>query len=453
MALVFRILFFFFLCAQVALADSADSVVKIRSSYKNSSTQFRVGSGLLIKWGSRRFVLTSDHVVFHSNNSFIHQMLDSAGRSVGLTYLLSDAGKGLALMELSGTAPQDLNSYPVTAEWLKPLSLGSSSTMAGYPADSDDVLVSQSGQIHNLAMASNLFIELPTLVEVTEGHAEFGMSGGAAFSAEGFYQGLLSHQVEKNGKNTILVIPAAQIYTWLQEVLNPDGTFAKPSPILFVQDPAQQVSDFLSYRTGSLFITMVEPYGKNAGAGFEVLPTKKPSTDQIFLPELFIPAFEYLNKNPGTRLRVMGYRQNKPFGDIRGGTSGNLTLDLRTLTESDVEPLFTIEGWGREQIFKAIETQRKSLLTLQTRLDFSRSPQIRNYLQTIIDLTSSFDSTPQDSNDGLGPWRFLKPKDLVFLLTDTSLDTEWKPLLQQAQGALLQKSFQELHRAFSELTL
>ncbi len=56
------------------------------------------------------------------------------------------------------------------------------------------------------------------MVEVVDGHAEFGMSGGAAFSSTDRYQGLLSHQIEKDGSNIILLIPSSVIYAWLDSI-------------------------------------------------------------------------------------------------------------------------------------------------------------------------------------------------------------------------------------------
>ncbi len=67
---IFFVLLFIPILSQ---AEVSDCVVKIRSAYSSNSVQPRVGSGLLIKWQNRFLVLTSDHVIFHSNRSFSHK--------------------------------------------------------------------------------------------------------------------------------------------------------------------------------------------------------------------------------------------------------------------------------------------------------------------------------------------------------------------------------------------
>ncbi len=87
-------------------------------------------------------------------------MTDSGGRSLALTYLLSDAGKGLALLDAQNP-PEGWTSCQPNSDWQKPAELSATSVMMGYPGDSDDILVSDSGHIDNLNTLQHALLNCP----------------------------------------------------------------------------------------------------------------------------------------------------------------------------------------------------------------------------------------------------------------------------------------------------
>src|SRR5690349_15385905 len=108
-------------------------------------------------------------------------------------------------------------------------------------------------------------------MEITGGHGEFGMSGGAVISPEGEFRGLLSHQIlsreagelddsnRSQDSDSVLAIPAANVKDWLKDVLTAEGELISPLPIELFQDPAQQASDFPSLRTANIYISFSAP--------------------------------------------------------------------------------------------------------------------------------------------------------------------------------------------------
>src|SRR5687768_266636 len=80
------------------------SVIKVVSKISGTSSELR-GSGLLFSRDGKRYVLTSDHVVAHSNGMFgEHSGASSVtDEHLKLKFLAAEWGNGLALMEVEGT--------------------------------------------------------------------------------------------------------------------------------------------------------------------------------------------------------------------------------------------------------------------------------------------------------------------------------------------------------------
>jgi hypothetical protein len=326
--------------------DLSEAVVKITSSFSSSTIPPRQGSGILIRFRKKIFILTSDHVVYHSNRSFKHQMLTFNGDSLALQYLISDAGHGLALLNPETESADfskavDLDSSPSWRD--SKLNTAEQISLAGFPVSSDAVLVDSSAKIKSLQTPSELFVQLPTLLEVSSGHGEFGMSGGLGYSQTGIFRGVISHQVVNDQENTVLLIGAPEVRAWLQSVVATDGTLFRPSPVALAQDPAQQASEFPSLRSANFYITLIRPFAGVGPTGIEVLLTKTPSTETLFggsngrLSEILA-----VKSVCDCHFRSLGFRKKTLLGSSEGG-GATLPQQMRRLLDSSIEPLWTFE--------------------------------------------------------------------------------------------------------------
>ncbi|WP_413291345.1 S1 family peptidase [Bdellovibrio sp. HCB337] len=447
-------LFFLFLIAPLVIyaATPSESVVKITSYYSTSSLQPRLGSGLVILWQGHKYVLTSDHVAYHSNRSFTHEITDEQGHKQTLEYFVSDAGRGLALLRFLTDDPSFVP-FDLGAQQEDVPSLNEHITMIGYPADSDAMLIDKKGQLSNIKFPSELFVELPELMEVKGGYGEFGMSGGAGFSASGIYRGLISHQIVSGSNNTLLLIPANVVQTWLGSVLSADGSLKSPSPITLIQDPAQQVSDFPSYRTGNLYFAFSEPFGKGMGSSLVVMATKDKNTDTVFGGDQ--GSFANLVFKPRVSFSCMGFRTKEVLGR-HFGSAGSLNGWLRLAQNPQIEPLWIYEGIETVTNVRKARALQPDFARLASELRGLQAQQLASYLgriATLLEFYSRGDSY-QDSMDenALGNWRFIKPKDIDYILHDAGLKTEWQKLAEVSLETRARQKLNELRAVMAELT-
>ena len=222
-------------------ATAKPTVGKVTSYVCNTKSNQRLGSGTLLEAGGKLFVLTSAHVVFHSTLALERMCatFESDRKVLTLNYFAINFANGLALFEV---AAKDLptaqpmkkvlwNDMQVQAE----IDTSPAICLTGLPFGSATPLNDCNARILNAH--SNRTI-LPLIDEVLEidGHSEYGMSGGAVFSAEGAYLGLISHQYlsidlgrpatiqdyVQNGHSGELIglaIPTVEIVPWIKIVL------------------------------------------------------------------------------------------------------------------------------------------------------------------------------------------------------------------------------------------
>jgi len=435
-------------------APFADSIVKIKSYYKSSSFPPRIGSGMVIQWQDHKYILTSEHVIYHSNKSFIHELMDSSGHRHFITYLVSDAGRGLALLQLQ-TEEANLVAFNLDSKNDSPPFLQENITMIGYPVDSDAALINKKGKLNNLKFPSELFVETLELMEVKGGYAEFGMSGGAAFSRQGEYRGLLSHQIiNDKSENIILLISAAQVRQWLESILAVSGILKSPSPIDLFQDPAQQVSDFNSYRTAHLYFSFSEPYGAGTLLALVVVPSKNQSTEKFYGGDR--GPFVNLTFKPGMSLTCFGFRTAGVLGDL---ISPPRTIHswLRKAIDPTVEPLWTYDGGGIVKNVRKARTYYSDFVNFARQLASPSTARLAGYLDTLaflLQFTPSNDSRGDKANEeSLGNWRLIKPKDLDYILNDASLQVEWSEASKISTAHNIRNKLNELKIVMSELTL
>lgn len=172
------------------------SVVKLISFNEPQSRKF-VGSGLAIsEGGDWATVLTSDHVVFHSNSvGFSHRLLSEAGVSVPAEYVVSDSGHGLALLRVKAQDLATAGIQPLArSQWIAapPMQSGDEALFVGFPAASQS-LFSVPANFLQQAPGPTFLPEDDGMLEFS-GYAEFGMSGGPAFHANGECVGVLTYR-------------------------------------------------------------------------------------------------------------------------------------------------------------------------------------------------------------------------------------------------------------------
>lgn len=207
--------------ARVACAtiDLSSAVVKIQSQSADRSQTLQ-GSGLLVRFGQAVYVLTSDHVILHDNDGSFHQVSNSDLSAQKCDYLFSDYGKGLALLRLVN--PPANTPAVALADLTDATARGGDSILIGAPSGSDDVLVEAGGKWTD-SPGSNIFLQVPTMIQVQGSQAEFGMSGGLLTDSQGHALGVLSHQTladnQQKIRNTIDVIPASTVLPWLREAI------------------------------------------------------------------------------------------------------------------------------------------------------------------------------------------------------------------------------------------
>jgi hypothetical protein len=190
----------------LASAVHESRVVKIVSARCGDTREFR-GSGLLFQDSGRAYVLTSDHVVLHSNDGYCH----SAG-SEEAEYLTSEWGLGLALLKLPKGKPD--SSWLTLADLAgQPVAKGEKLVVTGFPFGSFTLVEDGRGEVLLPASPSQLFALIPTLIETIGAHGEFGMSGGPVFTAGGKFAGVLSHQ-KLTPDNHLLVVDAKKAGAW-----------------------------------------------------------------------------------------------------------------------------------------------------------------------------------------------------------------------------------------------
>ena len=442
--LVFLFLFFLSLCQVSLAAEISDSVVKIQSAATGISAAVRKGSAILVNFEGSQWILTSDHVIYHSNKNFKHAITLSSGKTIPVQFLTADAGKGFAVLEPLEPVPKELF-HIVSASAV----LAQEITLIGYPAESSEAVTSVGSFSADSLVPSNLFPELLKLIEVRNTYAEFGMSGGGAF-CNGALVGILSHINQDNTALNVLAVPLADIVPTLKSF----DPVRKVFPgIHLVQDPAQQLSEFPSFRTGSLYVTFIAPFGADAAKGVEVIPTKSSSTENLYASPRMLEAQNFFKERPTERLRFVGFREANTWSNA-GGSGQSFIANLRALADPRLEPLWYIEGYDRQ-----LPLDEASALAAQVSRGLpgaSGAPILRSKFFDIANLTDCQKNSGEMDKSicyHAGPWRIIKPKDLKGFLQDPALQSEWQYLDKNHPSLNVQKSLSRLITIFADLTL
>lgn len=357
--LKYFLLLFFIPVALFSSPNFETAVVKISSSWASSPKKY-FGSGLLFRKLDKVYCLTSDHILFHTNDQATHFLQRSNREALKARYLISDWGKGLALLEVVGV----LDSQVPTFEDLGPGTAleGEPITVMGYPYLSESNISFTGGKIQKPVSDQAIFSELPGLIRVTDSYGEFGMSGGPAFNVKNQFLGVLSHQdLTSPGEpqKNLLLIPSTQAVSWIEAYFkDPNG-----APIHFIETPYQQGGDFSSVASGRLAIS-VGRYMGNASYQAHYSLQKKSATPQPYPSAngYYEKIVSVLQLNPESPLYVYGFRQK---GDLFGPAIkyfDKLVPLTRLLEDSNLEPitwLWTVH-WpeGQETLTNVVEPIR-----------------------------------------------------------------------------------------------
>jgi len=226
------------MCSFLTLAEEK-FVLKVKSFPDDFKHLEKNGSGVIIKYGTKYYVLTSDHVVYHGRikDKITHVLLDENENQIKMDLLAAHVGMGVALLSISSDQEYLVKNYVDESQFasLPEMIASQSVTTIGVPFDSLNVsahtgtIINPGSERHEVPLAKKL-------LEVMA-HTEYGMSGGALMDQTlDKFLGIISHQYLLNrlglppllnqhsssiggGEAMIgLVIPAWFIDDWVKKV-------------------------------------------------------------------------------------------------------------------------------------------------------------------------------------------------------------------------------------------
>jgi hypothetical protein len=251
-------------------AHSNPNVLKIHSSLCGSmaSNNTLRGSGVLIRDAGKHYVLTSEHVIFHQNDGFCHFAENKEIGKIRLNLIVADWGTGLALLGAPKNLSQ-LDGYDTQRDFVEVETGAAPISTAGYPYRSHQIYTYGKGDVLNSKSKRHLIAQSPTMIELINSHAEFGMSGGALIYNNRL-AGILSHQYleimrgaplgvsefyeasKKSVQSHILSIPAKFAKTWLDSIFDHRLT---QQDVLY-RDAFEQLKSKTAIRFGNLHFTL-----------------------------------------------------------------------------------------------------------------------------------------------------------------------------------------------------
>lgn len=261
-------------------AANAQTVKIISKLCAQSPSELR-GSGVVVAFDKKTYILSSEHVVLHSTErSVCHSARTSDGRVIALQLIAADYLSGLSLLKPESDLESEVNAINTT-----PAPRARDQVeVTGYSYSSNTPGTSP-GSIFNPQGSRALFFSTPSTIEINGAFGEFGMSGGAVTDPVTHeLLGILSHQVlrvvpgrpsqvvENDGRSSIidqqlLAIPARFAFNWARAIL--EGGM---SPQL-TRDPIAQLSGKEILRVANLRLEAVAlqpgevPVGGAHGSG------------------------------------------------------------------------------------------------------------------------------------------------------------------------------------------
>lgn len=237
----------------LSFSRDLDFVVKITSSVCGYNKSKMMGSGSLFNYNGSVYVLTSEHVLYHSKGSRYCHQVNNSMLNESAQLLFADWGRGIALLKLNIPPSDKFLKFPedfVQNPFEKVL-------VAGVPYAEVDTHVSDTGKIITFKGKRLLSPIITESMEIVGASGEFGMSGGAVLGQNGdeiFYLGLLSHQILKmvpgsstqttewdesqKYHNQLLSIKSSDIKVVLDSYFSSESSFK----VSFYRDPMGQLN-------------------------------------------------------------------------------------------------------------------------------------------------------------------------------------------------------------------
>jgi hypothetical protein len=188
-------LIFCFLFSVSTFAADIGFLVKTTSGPCRSINNQMKGSGSIFNYNGATYLLTSEHVVYHSTSEkFCHKISNNDISDERAQLLFADWGSGIALLKLNLPPSEKYLSFPEDFVETPNLDI----KIGGSPFSEPKQIVINNGIIQNMKSERMPSAVLKYALEISGTNGEFGMSGGAVFEGDDthlVYRGLLSHQV------------------------------------------------------------------------------------------------------------------------------------------------------------------------------------------------------------------------------------------------------------------
>jgi hypothetical protein len=282
-------LFLTLCCFSWGAINPEKSVVKVTSQYGPNKEISNNGSGLLFQNQGKTWVLTSEHVVWHTYQNVENRvyLFSEKPSSYKAELKTVDWAVGIALLEVLNYAGAAL---PTLDDFKKGLpEKGDQLYVSGFRSSGVDLILDPNGNALLPEGHEHLFPDIKTVIQIKGALADEGMSGGPVFSMDrNEIVGILSHRylelVHDNNspvsdykrgsrlETLPICIPSPFLYKWLQKYFSDPRAF-KPS---FVRDIESQQAKEESILSGGLKFKLLsktphkkagDPIGGGDGVG------------------------------------------------------------------------------------------------------------------------------------------------------------------------------------------
>ncbi len=454
-------------------------IVKVRSGVKGMPPRY-AGSGFAFRFQNKIFVLTSDHVIARTNNSFIHtvrgQFLPYTTPSEYIAeYVFADWGRHFAVLALPQLPDQVLNSeYIPNFSELSHSGVIGTFYVGGYPANSVALAANKSyGNVTQTNKYQDFGAQLSSVWEESYIGAEFGMSGGAlyALSNEDDHMhllGILSHQIynpasgnledltpgNNLGDNTVISVPFDSIKYVIEDYLTHGS-----SPYLNFYEQVTSGADIEAIDTSKLTFNIYRDEKLKTADEVDIrFNSKRKNQTTLYEDnnnllqkiELALRTREMSGQlKPSTvnMLQVIGWREKGQYKTWQGFSISSLVEFVRKLDDTNYEPVMYYAYENIDDIRQNIRSFREKFNGCDSFVIENESRELCDRLQWISDALT----LPQESFNSFDfGWAVLKPTDFDDLLTNPKYSNAWSKIPYSAGG---RTDLQELKKYFVGLTL
>lgn len=430
---------------------SREAVVKIESGRCGMSQKTMKGSGILIREGSNIYVITSEHVIYHSNSGFCHRVSSESFSRMEARLIQVDWGMGLALLKLVDDVSINLPTLSTLNSG--EIRQGESVFIFGFPYSSEKLLQSPKGFLLSTQSDRALIPFVKVMYEAIRVYVEFGMSGGIAVSEDlTSFIGIISHQrlvqVAGSGSKVVeienaltpasdnaFIIPANVVYFWANKIIN-HHELGVPTIVRDAKSehsaPGRSGGGQQVYSSGLKFISTgltndEAPVGGSEGVGGRTINGKPISVSLVLdqdnhLAQLQIPGRESWTQEVRERLlkqekvKVVGFLDSsESLLGLRKRNIHSLPEFFKLLNEPALKPITISESSfagledEREILIKAISADGREMGRLLNEL--SNSPSEKHFeVQSLLNELRIISELLQSQDFALVPSSKLDPR-------------------------------------------